>query len=82
MSEQQEMPTGSVVCICGKQFNNEMQLEDHAREAHGTLDADEVVEYQCPECESTFATLDQLRAHWPSHGEPPDRPGHAPQHPG
>ena len=73
----QEMPTGSFICICGLAFPTEMALEDHAREEHGTLDPEDVESYVCPECASVFATFAQLREHWPSHGDAPDRPGHA-----
>jgi hypothetical protein len=72
-----ENPTGSFECICGEMFPSEMALADHAREAHGVLDADEVETYSCPECGSTFATFADLREHWPAHGDAPDRPGHA-----
>ena len=75
-AQPQEMPTGSFVCICGEAFGSEMQLEDHAREAHAAAGADEVEAFTCPECGSSFGTFAQLREHWPAHGESPDRPGH------
>ena len=76
MTVQDENPTGSYVCICGESFASEMALEDHARETHAA-DAEDVEGFLCPECKSTFATFEQYREHWPSHGEAPDRPGHA-----
>jgi uncharacterized C2H2 Zn-finger protein len=72
-----DIPVSSAVCICGAEFKSEQELQDHAREAHGVLDADEVQQFQCPECGSTFGTYDQLKDHWPAHGAAPDRPGHA-----
>ena len=71
-----DTPTGSFVCICGESFSSEMALEEHAREAHGST-LDDVEGFTCPECQSSFATFEQLKEHWPAHGEAPDRPGHA-----
>ena len=70
------MPTASLTCVCGQEFKSEMELEDHAREAHGAMNADDVLEFKCPECGSVFGTYAQLAEHWPSHGAVPDRPGH------
>jgi hypothetical protein len=53
-----------------------MELEDHARQAHGSTEPGEVEAFVCPECQSTFGTFAQLRDHWPAHGEAPNRPGH------
>lgn len=75
--DRDDTPTGSYVCVCRESFPTEMALEEHAREVHGASGADDIEQYECPECHSVFGTFKELREHWPAHGDAPDRPGHA-----
>ncbi|HVL82058.1 MAG TPA: C2H2-type zinc finger protein [Actinomycetota bacterium] len=69
----EEMPTASFVCRCGEEFTSEQALQEHAREAHGAMDTDEVAPLVCPECQASFGTPEQLAEHQGSHGTHSER---------
>ena len=49
--------------VCGDEFDDEEELEEHVKEAHSNQDYGD---YECSICDEKFETKDELYAHMAS----------------